>query len=318
MAWTTTDLIADVRRRAMLPSTSSLGTADADILAVANNEMATRLVPLVMSVNEEFYVQTIDIPMVSGQSAYRMPQRNAGAKLRDVTLVRGNTTLNLARIEPERLTEWTTNAAGTPVGFYLEAGAVNLVPAPAGGGTLRMKYFVRPGALVSSSAQYAAITAVTYGAANTVVVSVAGASAFVPSSGPTVDIIAARPPFEYLITNGPVTNTVIGATIDRTIVVSSPTSPAPNFSPNIAVGDYITQVDSSPIIQLPVELHSLLVQRTVCAIMESFNYTERLAAAEAAYARMEEAALRLISPRVDGAPKKMRGLLPRFSWQGWR
>ncbi len=75
------------------------------------------------------------------------------------------------------------------------------------------------------------------------------------------------------------------------------------------MGDYICKMDKSPLIQLPVELHSLLVQRVVCAVMETFNYAQRLAAAEATYARMEEAALKLITPRVDGSPKKMRGLL---------
>lgn len=317
MAWMTSDLIADVRRRAMLPNTSTLGTTDADILVHADNVMASRLVPLVQSVNEEFYVQTVDVALVAGQSAYRMPARNSGAKLRDVTLLRGNVQLNLARIEPERLTEWTSNPTGTPVGFYLEAGTINLVPAPAGGGALRLRYFVRPGALVTSSAQYAPITAVTYGGANAVVLSVAGASAFVPSAGPTVDVIAARPPFEYLITNGPVTSTVTGGSVDRTITLSGPTSPAPNFSPNIAVGDYITQVDVSPVIQLPVELHSLLVQRVVCAIMETLNYRERWEMACRVAEEMEEQALRLISPRVDGAPRKMRGLLSGMR-AGWR
>ena len=75
------------------------------------------------------------------------------------------------------------------------------------------------------------------------------------------------------------------------------------------MGDYICKPDLSPLIQLPVELHSLLVQRTVCAIMETFNYSERLASAEATYERMERAALKLITPRVDGAPRKMRGVL---------
>ena len=309
MAWTTTDLLADVRRRAMLPNVSTQGTTDADLLEYANNEMSANLVPLVMSVNEEFFVQTVDVATISGQYAYRLPNRNVGGKLRDVNYIMGAALLNLARIEPEQLTQFVVGSVGFPAGFYLESGSINLIPKPSVGGLLRFKHFVRPGRLITSTAQYGTITAVNYTGPDTVVLSVSGSSPFVPSSGPTVDVIAANPPFEYLLTNATVTSTVSGGTVDRTVTVTSPTSPPPNFSPNIQVGDYITQLDVSPVIQLPVELHSLLAQRIVCAVMESFGYQERWAQAKRIADEMEERALRLIAPRVDGAPKKMRGIL---------
>lgn len=296
MAWTTTDLLADVRRRAMLPTTATLGLADTDILEHANNEMATRLVPLVTSVNEEFYVQTVDIACVSAQAAYRMPNRSAGAKLRDVTYLQGSSVQRLSRIEPERLAQFTATPYGTPVGFYLEAGTINLVPAPSGG-TLRMKYYVRPGRFTNTATDYATIASITTNTATLFAGTFAGSL----DTGPS-DIIALRPPFEYL---------VIDATKDTFSVpnIQLRASGLSLFSLNLAVGDYITKTDKSPLIQLPVELHSLLVQRTVCAIMETFNYSERLSAAEAAYERMEAAALKLITPRIDGSPRKMRGIL---------
>lgn len=302
MAWTTTDLLADVRRRAMLPNTSTQGTQDADLLSHADNEMASRLVPLVSSVNEEFYVQTVDIALTAGQSAYRMPNRNAGAKLRDVTMLMGNVQLNLARIEPEQLNRWTTNAIGTPMGFYLEAGAINLVPTPASG-ILRMKYYVRPGRLTNTAANYGVVTGATY-SGNAVALTFSGSLS--TSNGSLYDVIANRPPFEYLLADATASASVAGAV---TLTTSSPTTPAPNHSPNIAIGDYVCARDVSPLMQLPVELHSLLAQRVVCAVMESFAYTERLQMAEQVCARMEQAALRLLSPRVDGAPRKMRGVL---------
>jgi len=315
MAWTTTDLLADVRRRAMLPNTATQGTTDADLLAHANNEMASRLVPLVQSVNEEFYVQTVDIPFVAGQAAYRFPNRNSGAKLRDVLLVLGNAQLNLARIEPEQLTRWVANSVGTPAAFYLEAGTLNLVPLPGGSGTLRTKYYVRPGQFTNTATDYAVITGVTYTGANTVNLTYTGSIS--TANGSTCDVIAYRPPFEYLLVDATVSAKTSGS---LTLTITSPTTPPPNFSPNIAVGDYLTVSDKSPILQLPVELQSLLAQRTVCAVMEAFNYTERHSAAEAVYARMQEAALKLITPRVDGAPRKMRGILSaqrRVGWVGW-
>lgn len=297
----------------MLPATQSLGFTDADLIAHANNEMASRMVPLVMSVNEEFYVQTVNIPIVAGKTAYRMPSRNAGAKLRDVTWVQGATIQPLFRIEPEMLSRWVSGAAGTPQGFYLEAGALNLVPAPTASGVLRMRYFVRPGAFTVTAADFGVITAVTTNTSTDGAGVFAGTFSGSLTLSATEDIIAFRPPFEYLAINA--TNFTFAAP-NISMVSDGATS---TMSPNVAVGDYITKPDLSPILQLPVELHSLLAQRVVCAVMEALNYGDRLKAAEAVYARMEEAALRLISPRVDSAPKKMRGLLnsvPGF-WPRW-
>jgi len=311
MAWTTTDLLADVRRRAMLPTTATQGTTDADLLSHADNEMASRMVPLITSVNEEFYVQTIDVPIVAGQAAYRIPNRSAGGKLRDASFILGASQLNLARIEPEQLTQWIVNAAGTPAGFYLEAGTVNLIPTPSAGGTLRLKYYVRPGRLTATASNYGVITSVTYGSSNSVTLAFTGSLS--PLNGSLFDVIAFRPPFEYLLADAVASGSSAG---NVTLTISSPTSPPPNFSPNIAIGDYVCARDVSPILQMPVELHSLLAQRTVCAVMEAFNYSERLQAAESVYARMEDAALRLLSPRVDGAPRKMRGVLATMGKYG--
>ncbi len=300
MAWLTSDLLADVRRRAMLPNTSTLGLVDADILEHANNEMASRMVPLVTSVNEEFYVQTVDITLIAGKGAYRIPNRSAGGKLRDVTYIMGSSVLNLARIEPEMLTQFVVSASGTPSCFYMEAGTVNLIPAPAGGGTLRMKYFVRPGRFTNTATDFGIITNTISSSTTTAALAFSGSLGLLEAD---LDVIAYRPPFEYLCIAALAFSPGAGL-----YTLTKPQNEA-SLSLNIAAGDYLCKPDKSPIIQLPVELQSLLVQRTVCAIMETFNYGERLAAAEATYARMEEAALKLITPRVDGSPRKMRGVL---------
>lgn len=302
MAWTTTDLLADIRRRAMLPNTTTLGTANSDLLAVASNEMSAHLVPLLMSVNEEFFVATTDITL-SSNAAYRMPNRSAGGKLRELQYLMGVTRLNLARIEPEQLTAFLVNSVGVPAGFYLEAGAVNLVPRPSAGGTLRMSYYVRPGVFTNAAADYGVVTSVSY-SGNSVTIGFSGSLS--TANGSLYDVIAFRPPFEYLCIGGTASASGAGTV---TLTTSSPTAPAPDLSPNIAVGDYITKADLSPIIQLPVEFHPLLAQRSACSVLESFGYAERLEMAERVYARMEAAALKVLTPRVDGAPKKMRGLL---------
>ena len=132
----------------MLPNTATLGLQDADLLSAADMEMNARLMPLILSVNEEYGVQTMDIPIVQGKSQYRMPTRGAGAKLRDVRLILGNNTYPLPKIEVEQIQAWLTNARGTPQGFWLAAGSINLIPNPSGG-VLRMRFYQQHGRFVS-------------------------------------------------------------------------------------------------------------------------------------------------------------------------
>lgn len=300
MAFTTTDLLSTVRLRGMLPSTATLGVQDSDILQHANDEMQSRLVPLVESVNEEFYVTTTDVALVSGQAAYRLPNRNSGSKLRDLKLVIGGVQQPLVRIEPEKVSAWVSTATGFPQAFYLEAGAVVLVPTPAvSNATLRMRYFVRPGQFVTNAAPTTStVASVSYSGPTATVTT----SVVVGSGAVSVDCLAYRPPFEYLALNGSGSGGIYTL---------------PNSSPNIAVGDYVSLADQSPLLQLPVELHSLLAQRTLCRVLQQLGYSDKYAMASDEADRLEEVALKLLSPRVDGAPKKMRGVLGALSRRPW-
>jgi len=307
--WLTSDLITDVRRRAMLPTTSLISTADTDILAHANSEMSSRIIPTVLSANEEFYVTSIDVPVVSGTSAYRVPNRSIGGRIREVQLLQGNILQNLTRLEPEQLTRFTSNASGYPMAFYMDAGALNLIPTPgASGVSIRLRYYVRPGAFTSTSTDYGIISSVTYNSSTSVTLGIGG-GLNTPSNGTRYDIIAYRPPFEYLCVEGVASGSGVG-TVTLTLA---------GLSPNIAVGDYITKQDLSPIMQCPVEVHSWLVQLTTCAFLEQLNYGSKLAPAKARADELEAQVLKLITPRTDGAPRKMRGLLgpsTRFGWWG--
>lgn len=304
MAWLTSDLISDVRRRAMLPTTTLVGTADSDILARATQEMSSRIVPQILACNEEFYVATIDVALVAGQRAYRVPNRSMGGRIREVHLVSGNTLLNLARLEPERLVGYTTNAVGFPNCFYMDAGAVNLVPTPGAGGSLRLYYFVRPGVFTSTAADYGVVTSVSYTNSTTVVLGFSGSLS--TSNGVGYDVIAYRPPFEYLAIEG--TASASGA---GTVTLTSS-----SLSPNIQVGDYVTKKDLSPIMQLPVELQPWLAQLTACAFLEQLQNLPKLLAAREYARELEAMALKLITPRTDGAPRKMRGLMNSMTLLG--
>lgn len=302
-------LIADVRRRGMLPSSSSLsaGYADSDILAHADAEMASYMVPLVMSLTEEFYTASTDVALVSGQAAYRVPNRSIGGKLRDVQLIQGNQLLSLARIEPEELGVYSTLSAGTPSGFYLDAGCVNLVPTPGSGGTIRLRYYARPGALTVTAANFTQISSIGSSSATAMSITMAAATAGLTGF---VDVISSQSPYEPLLLSGTVASNV-GTALSLSSLNTAQLysfSAVGNFQTGgTGRGAYIAREGESPIVQLPDELFSLLTWRTLACVQRQIGHHERLAATEAECERLERVALRLLSPRVDGEPRKLMG-----------
>ena len=317
MAWLASDLVATVKLRAMLPTSSSApGTADADVLAHANDELQSFMVPMLLSINEEYFTATTDVPLVAGQDVYRLPDRSAASKLREVWAVGGNILINLPRIEPEALNQWVNNATGVPAAFIMEAGGIRLVPKPSASGySLRMRYFARPALMTVDTAQYARILTASYLSPSSTTLTLAhsttaGQGMLTPSLGDgyLYDLIAGRPPFEHLGFQG--WCTAVGPNFrfswPDTI---SPSLQGATGANGAQIGDFITALDVSPIVQLPQELHSLLAQRVTARILHQLGRFDAASAATTEAERMAKVALNMLTPRVDGAARVVMGLL---------
>lgn len=306
MPYTTTELLADVRRNGMLPATSTTGTADADLLAHADKEMQSRVVPLVLSSREEFYVRSHDVSLTAAVAAYRLPSRAIAGRLRDVQLILSDgTARDLPRIQPEDAPFWGIGSQPYPMAFYMERDSVVLVPTPSttAAATLRMKYFGRPGFLVATSYAISAIDT----SLNTVTVT-NGAAVYTTST--PVDLVSASSPFDCLaIDQTPSAAVVAGANVTLTLA-SLPSA--------LAVGDFVALAGYSPVPQIPVEFHNYLAQRTLCRILQAMGDSEALRNAEADAEQMREAAVSMLTNRVEGAQKKVVGsLLFRRRLGGW-
>lgn len=316
--WTAADLVTSVKLRAMLPTSSSApGTADADVLAHANDELQSRLVPLLLSVNEELLVATTDVTLVAGQAVYRVPDRAAAARLRDVHLVVGGNLVRLAHIEPERMGLWTSAAQGQPQAFVMESGGLRLIPTPASGSTLRVRYYVRPGQLTTTASDYAQVLTVSANSATEFTCTLGTGLAPTGVAGPLFDVVSGRPPFETLALDGtctsilPTTMSFPGGYVGLQARLST-------------VGwtgaDYLTLRGMSPVPQVPSEAHPLLIQRTVCRMLSQLGRLDEADRAEREADRLERVMLSLLSPRADGSPRKMLGLhqqrqqLWRWGW----
>lgn len=317
--WTAADLVTSVKLRAMLPTSSSApGTADADVLAHANDELQSRLVPLLLSINEELLVATTDVTLVAGQAVYRVPDRAAAARLRDVHLVVGGNLVRLAHIEPERMGLWTSAAQGQPQAFVMEAGGLRLIPTPATGSTLRVRYYVRPGQLTTTSTDFAQVLTVTSPTATEFTCTLGSGLTPVALSGYLYDLVSGRPPFETLALDGSCLSAGSGYLMSFTSGWAG--LQARLSSIGWTGADYLTLRGMSPVPQVPSEAHPLLIQRTVCRMLLQLGRLDEADRAEREADRLERVMLTLLSPRADGSPRKMLGLhqqrqqLWRWGW----
>ena len=319
---TTAQLIADVRRQIMLPATATLGLEDADLLSAADVEMQSRILPLILSVNSEYNVQTIDVGIVNGQAQYRMPLRAAGSKLRDIRYIIGATMMSLPLINIEEVQNWNTLATGPAQGFYMQAASVNIVPVPSVG-VLRMRYYAQHKQFVLwdgvDSSVASVITSPTYSTTvtpnDTLTLQTSGA--FVPVAGQKYDIISAAQPYEHLTLSTPCTADPLAGPYTLLAPSVASTRACVSLSPNITEGDLIVPAGQSPVVQLPDEVYQLLVTRTCIQLLVQVGDLERAAGLETIFKRQSEDFLKMFSPRSDGTPHKMTGYYQTIAQRPW-
>lgn len=296
MAYTSDDLLADVRRGGSLPSSSSTGTADADLLAHADAELRDTLVPLMLGVHEEFYQRIFDTTTTDGVAGYRINKRAAISRINTVQWVRSDTSVvNLVRVEPKAVAELGTipTSSGTPASYYLEGGRLVLWPTPSGSATLRIRAMVRPArlTLTTDTTNVQAISAVSVGATSTTLTITTS-----PATG-TRDVVAGTPSFEHLCVDAAWTNAnATTGTVLNTACSSTP-----------AIGDYLCVSDYTPVIQLPVELHPALTELTVARVLRALGKRSEAADHAEEAQRLVSIGIQALTPRVDTADRKILG-----------
>ena len=154
-------------------------------------------------------------------------------------------------------------------------------------GPFKVYYFKRPLQLTNVSETTKQITAVDI-ATNTITVGGADPSW---TTSTELNIVQSFQPFDSIENIFPVTATF-------------PDYVLPSVE-KVSVGDWITRQGFSPIAQLPVEAQKTLVQATVVKVLESMGDREGMAAAEKKLEDNIASMFNVLTPRVDGSPKKI-------------
>ena len=283
---TGTTLISSIRRRASIPSTAVTGSADADLLAYATEEMQLHMTAELMEVREEYFARDSD-STIGSSTSFRIPDRAIGGKLRDVQLLdsAGAVILTLTRTEPERLEDYDTQ----PLYAFTVKGQNILLPqgSTTTATSIRLGYYARPNELTITAADWATVLSVSGN-----VITTTAAHGFTTSS--SLDLVKSTPGFEHQFLSS-----VPTATTSTTLTFASLSGLS------IVANDYVCVAEKSPVPQIPAELHPLLAQRVAVKYLEAEGDRDGLTVAQRKLEEMEEAASTLISPRVDGAVQKI-------------
>ena len=289
------DLITSVKRRANIP-TSQVTFQNTDFLALADEEIRSKMIPLILRHMEEFYVYHLDQLVINGQENYAIPSRAVAMTLRDVQMIDetdSDTRVGLERLNPE---DMYTGVAGNArflvkkTGFYLENNTLFVYPMPVSSGAiLRMSFYMRPNQLIPT-ANCGFITSIN-SALNQFTVSALPSTITVNT---LVDFVKANPGFECMTYDEAISG-ISGNTV--TMVNALPL--------NLSLGDYVCPATQSCVVQVPVEFQPLLFQYVVIRVLSAQGDQANLKAAVAELADLEKSAGTLIAPRVSGKVKRV-------------
>jgi hypothetical protein len=302
---TSDDLIASVKRRAMIPTTQNT-FQNSDFLAFADEEMNLGMVPSITSAHEDYFLYTIEIPMATNQILYEIPYRAIGNKIREVSLRDPNGNIfEMTRIGVGDLPFYNGPATYTRVyAYYLEGNNIHLVPEQITmqpNTLLRISFYMRPNSLVMLDA----VGVISSIDRTTGMVQLSN----IPSTfnqNQLYDFIKVQSPHKtYNFDISPISVNSTSKTI--TFNVS-------DIPDQLTVGDHITLAEQSAIPQIPSDLHVVLAHRVAARCLEALGDSEGLQNANAKLADMEKKQMDLIYNRVEDATQKVvnrHGLLRR-------
>lgn len=291
----TSDLITSIQARAAIPNAQVTFSTD-DFYRFIDEETKSKLIPLILSNMEEYYVRDYQYNITSGVKSYLIPPRAIATKLRDVQLISSanpDVIIPIERLDVSDL--YTSSATNRRIliqkcGFYLKGNSVILYPTPTvTQDILNLSYYIRPSTPVDPTV-CAQITAIDP-TLNQITVSALPTNI---STLTPVDLVKSTAGFEC-------------SAIDRTITsiagtVLTMSSSLPN---DLSIGDWVCQATQTCVVQVPAELIPLLSQYCVVRVLEAQGDLQALQAAMSELQKLETNANMLIAPRVSGKLKRV-------------
>ena len=270
LAYTTEELIEEVRNQYQVGDSGSLGTTDDDILRYLNKEMMLELIPQVSKLHEEFFIVTELIALTKtntiADTHVKIPDRAVAQSLRDAFLKRGASRLPLPRINREDLAAFETDRGGGEEmrGYFIENVRIRVFPSIRTGDSIEVAYMFRPSQLVKA-ASYRTIASVD---TNLNTVTLTGSVPVPFALNDLIDIHGPNSGAEIRVWDNEIT-----AISSLTLTLADPIDGTDTREGRqiVEVGDYAVPREQSAIPMLPRELHTILAQSAVVRLSEAID-----------------------------------------------
>ncbi len=309
--YTTSSILNSVKRRIAMPDAQNLYSND-ELILFMGDEISSTIVPLVHSVQEEYWVMKVDVSLVQNQTDYTIPIRGVTNGLRLVTLLDNNgNEINYPLLRPEMTASsynWLSPySTSTLYGFYLEGDHIVMFPNsvvtnPVNSVRFRIERQPSQPCSITEACQITGIVG------QVVTVNL------IPSDWTTdllLDLVNGNPQFQSKGDYFAISNLDFGLN-EITFTTTLPTS--------LAVGDWIAVQNQSPIPQIPYQMFPYLAQSVACKCLEGLADEQALQSARSVQERMKEDLLKLLQPRDTGNVKTIvnrGGLFDNGQFWGW-
>lgn len=301
MTYTADDLIKSVKRGITIPNFQAL-MGDDDLLALADEETLSLILPIILSLRLEYFVVKESVPIVNSQEAYDIPYRSVGRGLRDLLYTVDGVDRNIAYIEPEDTHYYSNNnTASDPRGFTFRGDKIILVPSASNTSAfLTLTYHARPNKLVQTTkaARVVFVNTVT----KEVTVNMVPTSI---SIGSQVDLLQGKQGCSMIDFDVNVTN-IVGNVMTLSSVLT------------LTKGDWISLAETSPVLQTPEECMQVIAQAVQCRVLEAQGDTDGYNISKARLDEKIRQIKDLLTPRIEGEERKIvnrNGLLRRRNFQ---
>lgn len=287
----TTSFLAAVDRAITVPNYQPR-FSQTDILALANEEQASMVVPMIVALREEFFVFREEIAVNAGDTGFRIPERAIGRTLREIQYnsTGGGLVYDLPRISIEDSYRFTNLGQGTPNGFMVEGDSIRLLPTPSSNGTVILYTLRKPSDLVLNSRT----TSITAFGTNTITVSKVPANLTIGSKIDVTDIRPAHPLHYKDLTITNISGLVLTVSGFSGTALSG-----------LETGDVVSTALETSLIQMPDEAATVLVHATAVRVLEALSIPDQMKIAEEKLQQKIRYCREILSPRVEGSVPKV-------------
>lgn len=281
---TTLALLKDIRRACRL-SPLDPDYPDEVLLGIATSELRLNIMPWLIDLNQNYGVVPVDIPVTPNRSDYRMSNRAHGGTLKDLNFIPQNG-------DEQQLTHSTFDnlprGKGQPSSFVFLSTTIRLGPTPDGPGILRQYLNLKPSNLVLPD-DPGVRTVISVDSETEVTLDSPPAS-----SSFTADVISQDSPHDIISLSVP-------ASYSASLTLPS--------TRDITPGDIVCAAGYSPLVQLPEELLTLLVDSVALQYFMAMNFADQLQSAVGRIDKLKAETAPLFSNRVPQSPQRINSPL---------